>query len=148
MSPAEEGVPDGAVPADRADRHAARGGPSRRPRSVYGVGSEPDPRYSLANERTALAWLRTALALVAGGVALTTVASFSEERVLLSGIAALACLAGGGVAVRALVGWRRTERAMRLALPLPAPSGLQLLVGGVALFAVALAGYVVVQALP
>ena len=37
----------------------------RFPRSVYGEGEEPDPRFSLANERTFLAWLRTALAMYA-----------------------------------------------------------------------------------
>ena len=48
-----------------------RGGArSRFPRSVYGVGNEPDPRFSLANERTFLAWIRTGLALSAAGVAL------------------------------------------------------------------------------
>ncbi len=41
----------------------------RRPRGVYGVGEEPDPRFSLANERTSLAWMRTGLGLVGGGVA-------------------------------------------------------------------------------
>ena len=35
------------------------------PRWVYGHGSTPDPRFSLANERTFLAWVRTALAVVA-----------------------------------------------------------------------------------
>jgi putative membrane protein len=33
----------------------------RTPQSVYGQGDEPDPRFSLANERTALAWMRSAL---------------------------------------------------------------------------------------
>jgi len=33
-------------------------------------GEEPDPRFTLANERTFLAWVRTALALVAGGIGL------------------------------------------------------------------------------
>ena len=43
---------------------------NRFPRSVYARGSEPDPRFSLANERTFLAWVRTSLALLAAGVAL------------------------------------------------------------------------------
>ena len=43
---------------------------TRFPRSVYSHGTEPDARFSLANERTFLAWVRTALALVAGRVAL------------------------------------------------------------------------------
>ena len=34
----------------------------------YEEGEEPDYRFTLANERTFLAWLRTALALIAGGV--------------------------------------------------------------------------------
>jgi len=34
-------------------------------------GSDPDPRFSFANERTFLAWIRTALALIAGGLAIT-----------------------------------------------------------------------------
>ena len=49
----------------------------RKPDSVYGVGHEPDPRFSLANERTALSWMRTALALVAGGVAIVSLSSLS-----------------------------------------------------------------------
>ncbi|MGA9597271.1 MAG: DUF202 domain-containing protein, partial [Acidimicrobiia bacterium] len=44
--------------------------PARRfPARVYRQGVEPDPRFSLANERTFLAWIRTGLAFVAGGVA-------------------------------------------------------------------------------
>lgn len=42
----------------------------RFPNRVYGHGTEPDPRFSLANERTFLAWIRTSLALVAAGIAL------------------------------------------------------------------------------
>ena len=33
------------------------------------TGEEPDPRFSLANERTFLAWIRTSIALIAGGLA-------------------------------------------------------------------------------
>ena len=43
-------------------------GAGRFPRWVYGEGSEPDPRATLANERTFLAWIRTAIPLTAGGV--------------------------------------------------------------------------------
>ncbi|NUU26153.1 MAG: DUF202 domain-containing protein, partial [Streptomycetaceae bacterium] len=40
----------------------------RRPR-LQDIGDEPDYRFTLANERTFLAWIRTALSLLAGGVA-------------------------------------------------------------------------------
>jgi len=117
----------------------------RRPRSVYGVGTEPDARFFLANERTALAWLRTGLALVAGGVALTTLASFGAGNAFLDVVAALACVGGGVLALAALSGWRRRERALRLGEPLPAPRILPVLVVAVALFAVLMVGYVIVQ---
>lgn len=42
---------------------------TRFPRRVFGEGQEPDARFSLANERTFLAWIRTSMALLAGGVA-------------------------------------------------------------------------------
>ena len=41
-------------------------------RRVFPTGGEPDPRFTLANERTFLAWIRTALGLLAGGIALGT----------------------------------------------------------------------------
>lgn len=40
------------------------------PMGVYDDGDEPDPRFTLANERTFLAWVRTTLAMLAGAVAL------------------------------------------------------------------------------
>lgn len=124
-----------------------RSGDDRRPTSVYGVGSDPDPRFSLANERTALAWLRTGLALVGGGVALTTLGTFADSGPVLDVIAALACLAGGVLAVGALTSWRRAERALRLKEPLPPPVALPILVVGVAVIGLGMAGYAVVQAL-
>ena len=114
---------------------------TRRPRSVYGVGTEPDARFSLANERTALAWVRTGLGLVAGGVALTSFATFAGMAGLLDVVAGVACLAGAGFAGYALVSWRRNERALRLRWRLPAPSGLPVLVVGVVVLALLLAGY-------
>jgi putative membrane protein len=108
----------------------------RRPRSVYGVGDEPDARFSLANERTALSWMRTALALVAGGVALISVASLAEMPRWAPLIGAASCAGGGAVAVRSVRGWARVERALRLRQPLPAPRTLAVLASGVVLLAV------------
>ena len=114
----------------------------RRPRSVYGVGDEPDPRFSMANERTALAWVRTALAFVAGGVGLTSVARLAGLSRFLDVVAGVLCALGALLAVSAVLGWQRRERAMRLDRPLPAPIALPWLAAGVTVAALLLAGYV------
>lgn len=119
----------------------------RRPADVYGVGVEPDARFSLANERTALAWVRTGLGLVAGGVALTSFSTFAAVPVLLEIVAAVACLAGAVLALYALRSWKRHEIALRTGSPLPAPAALPLLVGGVVAMALLLTGYAVASML-
>ncbi|MBF0689829.1 MAG: DUF202 domain-containing protein [Cellulomonas sp.] len=106
----------------RADR--------RFPRWVYGAGSEPDARFSLANERTFLAWARTGLALLAGGVALEAL-DLPVERGLRLAAAVLLIAVGTLAPAVAWWGWSRTERAMRRSDPLPAPVGFGLLVVGV-----------------
>jgi putative membrane protein len=82
-------------------------------------GNEPDYRFTLANERTFLAWVRTALALIAGSVALVQlVPSFTvpgARRVLGVGVA----LAAAALAVVAYRRWVGNETAMRHAGPLP-----------------------------
>lgn len=130
---------------EQQDRPA---GEERRPAAVYGVGTEPDARFSLANERTALAWVRTGLGLVAGGVALTSFSTFAELPVLLELVAAIACLAGGVLALYALRSWRAHEIALRTGAPLPAPAALPLLVGGVVVMALLLTGYAIASILP
>ena len=108
----------------------------RFPRRVYGVGAEPDPRFTLANERTFLAWIRTTLALLAGAAAVDALGlpmpAVAEETIVL----ALA-LAGLLSAVQAWRGWAATERAMRLDEPLPRNSTLMPLVALLVLVAVA-----------
>lgn len=95
---------------------------SRWPGWVYREGVEPDARFSFANERTFLAWIRTSLALLAGGVALDAVElSFPAEVQL--GLAALLVVLGVVSAAAAWVRWALAERAMRREDPLPA-SGL------------------------
>jgi putative membrane protein len=82
-------------------------------------GDEPDPRFSYANERTFLAWNRTALALVSVGLAVAQLLppfSFAGGRRII----ALPLIAlGAVVAVMSLREWADNERAMRLGVPLP-----------------------------
>ena len=128
-----------------AEPAPADAGDGRRPRSLYGVGEEPDPRFSMANERTALAWVRTALAFVAGGVGLTSVARIAGLSRLMDVVSAALCVLGGLLAVVAVLGWRRRELAMRLDRPLPAPFALPWLGALVAVVALVLAVYLAVQ---
>jgi putative membrane protein len=90
----------------------------RFPRRVYGVGTEPDPRFTLANERTFLAWIRTALALVAAGVALGAL-SLRVEPGLQLATSVLLLLLGASVPLLAWLTWTDVERALRQDSPLP-----------------------------
>ena len=90
----------------------------RWPARVYGVGSEPDQRFRLANERTFLAWVRPSLALLAGGVALDAV-DLPGSPTLQQVLAVVLVLLGLGCAVISWLRWAATERAMRLRQPLP-----------------------------
>jgi putative membrane protein len=94
------------------------GGVRRWPRWVYEAGSEPDARFSFANERTFLAWIRTALALLAAGVALDAVPLPIPEA-LQRLLAAAFVVLGLTCAVASWVRWARAERAMRRGQPLP-----------------------------
>ena len=81
-------------------------------------------RFPLANERTFLAWVRTSLALIGGGLAVEAL-ELSLAGPLRLIIAVLLLLAGLACAAQAWRGWARTERAMRHSTPLPS-SGLKL----------------------
>lgn len=91
---------------------------SRFPRRVFGVGTEPDPRFTLANERTFLAWIRTALALIAAGVALEALALPVQGGLRLASALVLLGL-GLAVPLLAWATWGAVERALRLGAPLP-----------------------------
>ena len=104
---------------------------------ILGGGTEPDPRFTLANERTFLAWIRTSLAFLAGGLALEAFAigAFPEalRKVLAVLLVAIGMLISAGAAVR----WVAIESSMRNGKPLPLPIILPLLgLGGAATAAV------------
>ncbi|MBP2456585.1 putative membrane protein [Clavibacter michiganensis] len=115
-----------------------RGSPSsdrRFPRSVYREGAEPDVRFTLANERTFLAWIRTSLALIAGGVALEALGLGLQPGFRLAASLVLIVTGIAGPA-QAWIGWMRTERALRLDRALPAatlslPLGIAVAAAGV-----------------
>lgn len=117
----------------------------RTPASVYGQGDEPDPRFSLANERTALAWMRTSLALVVSGVAVISISSLATVPRWTALIGAASCVGGALLAWRAVAGWARVERALRLREALPAPRALATLAGGVIVLAALMLGLSVVE---
>lgn len=76
-------------------------------------GTDPDPRFSLANERTFLAWVRTALGLIALGVAVATFVSTQETKGVSLLLAAVLVLLGGILAAGSWWRWLSVERAMR-----------------------------------
>lgn len=92
------------------------------------MGAEPDARFTLANERTVLAWVRTSLTFVVAGLAAAVADGVVDTGNLLRVVAVLTVAVGAWLAVSSVVRWGRTERALRLQQPLPAPSNLVVVV--------------------
>lgn len=101
--------------------------------------SDVDYRFLLANERTFLAWMRTALALIAGGVALDQFVEIAGARDLVTVLGIFAIVLGGIVAVLGMVQWRRADRAMRNATRMDSSSTVMILGSILALFALTIA---------
>jgi putative membrane protein len=115
-------------PGDRKERSRRRGlAQIIRPVRVD-VGSEPDPRLTFANERTFLAWSRTGLALIGGGLAAAQALHFGRGGAHLL-IAVPAIALGGLIGIASYLRWQDNDRAMRLGEALgdsPLPSILVL----------------------
>ena len=113
-----------------------------------GQGTEPDPRYTFANERTFLAWSRTALALVVAGLGVVQLLppfpGVPWGRHVL-GVPLI--VFGAVVAVTAYLEWVGNQRAMRLRQPLPQSVLPKLLAVVVAALAVISGVVVLVSAL-
>jgi putative membrane protein len=108
------------------------------------TGIRPDYRFSLANERTFLAWIRTSLAIVAGAIGIDQFASHlgsAQLRLILS-IALL--VVGGTLGGVAYTRWARAERAMRQETDLPHSLLLPFLALFTAVLAVGLAAIIII----
>ena len=90
-------------------------------------GREPDYRFSLANERTFLAWIRTALSLLAGGVLLEQFATRLEPRFVVVALAIALAVLSSILSAVAYLRWKANEIAMRHDKPLPATIAVPLL---------------------
>jgi putative membrane protein len=97
---------------------------------------EPDARFTYANERTFLAWNRTALALIATGVAATQLLPefhiHGGRQILGIPLIALGAL----VAVTSFTQWKANERAMRRRQPLPKSPMALVLASGIGIISV------------
>ncbi len=92
-------------------------------------GQDPDYRFSLANERTFLAWIRTALALIAGGVLLHEFAAGIGPRALVTVLSVGLGVAAAGRALLSHFRWRSTAIAMRHERRLGCSGSLAVLAG-------------------
>jgi len=85
-----------------------------------GDGTEPDARFTFSNERTFLAWNRTALALVVAGLAIAQLLPPFPGVPWGRHLLAVPLIALGAIlSVAGYLEWRRNQRALRRGQPLP-----------------------------
>lgn len=98
--------------------------------------SDIDYRFVLANERTFLAWIRTSLGIIAGGVALDQFVVVGEDHAVLGPLSIAVILLGACISVIGTIRWHRTDTAMRAGHPLQRSRGILVIGTAVATIAV------------
>ena len=99
------------------------------------VGEDPDYRFSLANERTFLAWIRTALALLAGGVLLEQFSTELGPHFVVVLLAIVLAVLAACLSALAYFRWRANEVAMRSGGRFPGTIGIPFIAAGILLVA-------------
>jgi putative membrane protein len=118
--------------------------PGEAGRTVDREGRDPDYRFSLANERTFLAWIRTALGLLAGGVAVVALLDDVGSVAMRLAVGATLLLLAVLLPPLAYRRWSATEAALRTGESLPEPGLLRLVAGGLVVVTVLVAVLVLV----
>ncbi|MEZ7236349.1 DUF202 domain-containing protein [Rhodococcus sp. GXMU-t2271] len=103
--------------------------------SGKGRDEEPDYRFTLANERTFLAWIRTSLALLAAGVAVGELFADVSDGVGHAVLAVICVVVATALSLGAFHRWRRVQAAMRRSAPLPSAFIVRVTVSGVCVVA-------------
>jgi putative membrane protein len=119
---------------------------TERPREpLERTGEEPDARFTWANERTFLAWARTSLALIGGGLVAAQVlhGRFGGWHLL---VALPAIILGALVGFASYLRWEANERALRLGRPVERSPLARMLTAGIVVLAVLSAALIVIAA--
>jgi putative membrane protein len=131
------GDPDGQDVRDEPPPGTGGAGQSEEDRAP----ADPDYRFTLANERTFLAWFRTSLALIAGGVAVVQLVPEFAFPGARHGLGILLTIGGGALSVAAVRRWQLVQEAMRREEDLPStriPAVLGIALAVVTVFVVVL----------
>jgi putative membrane protein len=110
-----------------------------------GKEAEPDARFTFANERTFLAWIRTGIALVVAGLAITQLVppfGFTGGRRIV-GLPLIAL--GGVLSFVSFQQWEANQRALRTGEPLPRSLLPRILALAIALAAVVAIAFILIS---
>jgi putative membrane protein len=108
-------------------------------------GEDPDYRFTLANERTYLAWVRTALSLLAGAVAVVQLLPPFRIAGARTVLGILLAVLGVATTIFAYVRWEANERAMRTSRKLTYSVILPLLSASLGLVGVVILALIIIE---
>ena len=117
--------------------------PRFRPRR--NIGEDPDYRFTLANERTFLAWIRTSLALIAGGLAVIELVPTFGLAGGREALGAVLITLGTVLAIGSMSRWAAAEEAIRESRPIPVTRLPVVLAAGVIAVSVMVAILLIVE---